>query len=215
MFGNPGKTWVIFSELKRHIILPPSSHFMSTKVRLHDKTFVPFITSDQLQAKNQQLGRQITDHYRANHSISDQNPLLLISVLKGSFVFLADLIRHIDLPVEVEFIGLSSYHGATETSGVVQETIPLRQSIHGRHILIAEDIVDSGLSLRYLKESLIKESPLSLHTVSLLRKPEALKVDVTVDFVGFDIENKFVVGYGLDYQELGRGLDGIYVLDEA
>ena len=200
---------------------------MSTKVRLHDKTFVPFITLDQLKAINQQLGRQITEHYRTHHGtskadtntttnpISDQNPLLLISVLKGSFVFLADLIRHIDLPVEVEFIGLSSYHGATETSGVVQETIPLRQSIHGRHILVAEDIVDSGLSLRYLKDSLIKESPLSLHTVSLLRKPEALKVDVTVDFVGFDIENKFVVGYGLDYQELGRGLDEIYVLDEA
>lgn len=192
---------------------------MPSKVRLHDKTFVPFITSDQLQARNQQLGRQITEHYHSQKgtqaAISDQNPLLLISVLKGSFVFLADLIRHIDLPVEVEFIGLSSYHGATETSGVVQETIPLRQSIQGRHILVAEDIVDSGLSLRYLKDSLIKESPLSLHTVSLLLKPEALKVDVTVDFVGFDIENKFVVGYGLDYQELGRGLDGIYVLDEA
>ncbi len=191
---------------------------MPTKVHIHDKQFVPFIPAEKLHKKNQELGREISEHYRAIHSeapITDQNPLLLISVLKGSFVFLADLIRHIDLPVEVEFIGLSSYHGATETTGVVQETIPLRQTIHGRHILVTEDIVDSGLSLRYLKDSLIKESPLSLHTVSLLRKPEALKVDVTVDFVGFDIENKFVVGYGLDYQELGRGLDGIYVLDEA
>lgn len=190
---------------------------MPSQVRLHDKCFIPFIPADQLRKKNEELGRQITDYFHAHHAgkpVSDQNPLLLISVLKGSFVFLADLIRAMELPVEVEFIGLSSYHGATETSGVVQETIPLRQSIQGRHVLIAEDIVDSGLSLRYLKENLSNQKPLSLHTVSLLRKPEALKVDVDVDFVGFDIENKFVVGYGLDYRELGRGLDGIYVLEE-
>jgi len=132
-------------------------------------------------------------------------PLCLVGVLKGSFVFMADLMRAIELPLTLDFIGISSYVG-TQTSGVVKITSDLTRPIEGRHVLIVEDIVDTGLTIRYLLDNLGTRRPRSLKVATLLEKPARARVHVPIDFKGFTIEDKFVVGYGLDYDGRYRNL---------
>jgi len=159
----------------------------------------PFITEAEIQNRIQKLGATLTHEYK-NQS------LVAICVLKGSLVFFSDLIREIKTDIVCDFIGLSSYGNATKSSGEVKLTLDLHHSIRDRHVLIVEDIVDTGLTLSYLQRLLKARNPKSLKTVSLLMKPEALQVECEVNHIGFKIPNDFVVGYGLDYQNLYRNL---------
>jgi hypoxanthine phosphoribosyltransferase len=164
------------------------------------------IDSDTLQARIAELGAQITSDYA-------DDPPLLVCVLKGAFMFVADLVRVIDLPVEVDFMAISSYGSGTQTSGIVRIVKDLEISIEGRAVIVVEDIVDSGLTLSYLLKSLQARRPRSLAICALLTKPERREVDVPVTYVGFEIPNRFVVGYGLDVNERFRNLREIGVVE--
>ncbi len=161
------------------------------------------ISEEDLAARVRALGEQITrDH--AGRS------LVVIGVLKGSFIFLADLVRAIDLPVSVDFIGISSYQG-THTSGVVQITSDLTRPIEGKDVLLVEDIVDTGLTMRYLLDNLGTRQPATLRVCALLEKPSRARVKVPIDYRGFVIADEFVVGYGLDWDGKMRNLPFIGV----
>ncbi len=175
-------------------------------IQLHDLQFRPYLLAADIQARVQQLGKAIKKRY------ADQNPLFL-GVLNGAFVFAADLLRACDFDCEISFIKLSSYRG-TQSTGDVATLIGLEQSIAGRHVIIVEDIVDSGRTMHSLLPDLEKLGVASAEICTLLLKPDALEFDVDVRYVGFKIPSKFVVGYGLDYDELGRNLPDIYQLAE-
>lgn len=164
------------------------------------------IRENELTKKVGELGRRISRDYR------DKN-LLLVSVLKGSIVFMADLMRAIDIPLRVDFMGVSSYGSGAKTSGVVKIVRDLDMPIEGFDLLIVEDILDSGRTLSYLTSILEKRSPKSIAIATLLDKPERREVDVRADYVGFEIPDEFVVGYGLDYNESYRNLPFVAVLD--
>jgi hypoxanthine phosphoribosyltransferase len=153
-----------------------------------------------------ELGRAIRQDY------GPEKPVHLVAVLKGAFMFLADLMRTIDGPVSCDFIALSSYGSGTTSSGQVRLTKDLDRSLEGRDVIIVEDIVDTGLTLSYLQEILRARDPRSLKTACLLSKPSRRKVDVTVEYVGFTIDDRFVVGYGLDVDEHYRNLSYIGVM---
>ena len=156
------------------------------------------IDEEQLSKRIKEMGAEITEKYKGEEVIA-------ICILKGSFMFFADLMREIDLDVTCEFFGVSSYKG-TSSSGEVRVTLDLNRTIEGKHIIIVEDIVDTGLTMNYLKRTLESRRPKSLSTCSLLFKPEALKEECSIDTVGFEIKNHFVVGYGLDYEGYYRNL---------
>lgn len=157
------------------------------------------VRADELQRRVAELGEQITRDYAGRS-------LLLIGVLKGAVFFLSDLMRFIDVPVEVDFMAVASYGSATDSSGVVRILKDLDAAIEGRDVLIVEDIVDSGLTLQYLMRNLGSRNPASLEVCALLMKPERRKVDLPTRYVGFEIPDRFVVGYGLDYDERHRNL---------
>jgi hypoxanthine phosphoribosyltransferase len=159
-----------------------------------------------LQEKVKQLGAEITKDFKGEDVVA-------ICILKGSYMFFSDLIREIDTNVICEFFGVSSYHGETQSSGEVKVTLDLTNALEGKNVLLVEDIVDSGLTMSYLKSCLLARKPKKLKTVSLLVKPDAIKSDVQLDYFGFEIKNEFVVGYGLDYQELYRNLPYIAKAD--
>ncbi len=158
-----------------------------------------------LQARIKELGAQISRDYEGKRPV-------LVGVLKGAFVFMADLTRHISIPHEVDFMATSSYGNATETSGIVRILKDLDTPISGRHVLIVEDIIDTGLTLDYLTRILKARHPASLRICTLLDKRERRRVHIPLDYVGFEIPNKFVVGYGLDFGEIYRNLPFIAVL---
>jgi hypoxanthine phosphoribosyltransferase len=163
------------------------------------------ISREQIGARVVELGRSISQEY-AGRSV------VLVSILKGSFMFVADLARAIQLPLRVEFLGVRSYGANTKSSGVVEITQDLTRPIEGDDVIVVEDIVDTGVTLTYLQDILRARAPKSLRTACLLSKPSRRKVDVTVDYVGFTIEDRFVVGYGLDYAEGYRALPFIGVV---
>jgi len=163
------------------------------------------LTEEKIQEKVQEMGKKIAKDY------ADKS-LFIIGVLKGSSIFMADLVRAIDIPLAFDFMAVSSYGSATTSSGVVRINKDLETSIEGKDVLIVEDIIDSGLTLSYLVENLKSRNPASLKISTLLNKPERRKSDVQVDYCGFDIPDKFVVGYGLDYAEKYRNLPFIGVL---
>jgi hypoxanthine phosphoribosyltransferase len=164
------------------------------------------VASDALQRRVRELAGAIAVDYR-------DRSLLLVCVLKGAVFFLSDLMRHIDIPVEVDFMAVASYGSATDSSGVVRILKDLDTPIEGRDVLIVEDIVDSGLTLQYLMRNLGSRNPASLEVCALLTKPSRRKVDLPVRYVGFEIEDRFVVGYGLDYDERYRNLPYIAALE--
>ena len=182
----------------------PAPFSSDQSIQLHDLHFVPLLSAQEVQARVLALGKSL------EQSMSDNNPLF-ISVLSGAFVFAADLIRAFEYPCEVAFVKLASYAG-TSSSGAVQTVIGLDKDLSGRHLIVVEDIVDTGRTLHYFLDYLLSQQPASVTTVGFLRKPEAVAFPVKIDLVGFDIDNKFVVGYGLDYDGLGRNLKGIFVL---
>ncbi len=163
-------------------------------------------SEETIATRNRELGAQITADYQG------KGDLVLVGVLRGSFPFIADLCRHIDLPVEVDFLGLSSYGDRTETSGIVRMTQDLSEPVKGKHVLVVEDIVDTGLTMKYLLANLQTREPASVRIATLLHKPAGMKVKVDLDYVGFTIPNKFVVGYGLDYSRKLRNLPFIGVV---
>jgi hypoxanthine phosphoribosyltransferase len=141
--------------------------------------------------------------------------ILLVGVLKGAVMFMSDLARALTRPVELEFMAVSSYGSATSSSGIVRILKDLDRDVSGRHLLVVEDIIDSGLTLSWLLRNLSGRQPASLEVVALLRKPDAVKVEVPVKYIGFDIPNEFVVGYGLDYAERYRDLPHVALLKPA
>lgn len=168
------------------------------------------LSEEQIQAKTAELAELIAADYRDAGSGQD---LLLITVLKGAVMFVTDLARAIPLPTQLEFMAVSSYGSSTSSSGVVRILKDLDRDINDRDVLIVEDIVDSGLTLSWLLRNLATRGPRSLKVCTLLRKLEAVRADVDIEYVGFDIPNEFVVGYGLDYAERYRDLPYIGTLD--
>ena len=170
------------------------------------------LTREQIQARTAELGEQIGTDYRDVAAQTGQD-LLLITVLKGAVIFVTDLARAIPVPTQFEFMAVSSYGSSTSSSGVVRILKDLDRDINDRDVLIVEDVVDSGLTLSWLSRNLSTRHPRSLRVCTLLRKPDAMHANVDIAYVGFDIPNEFVVGYGLDYDERYRDLSYIGTLD--
>lgn len=175
--------------------------------RLEGEKIEVLLSEEKLRARIAELGADIARDYRGK-------PLKLVGVLKGSFMFMADLARAIDLPLKMDFIGTSSYQG-TKTSGVVRITNDLSRPIDGEHILLVEDIVDTGLTMQYLLENLATRHPASVKVCALLEKPARAKVQVPIDYKGFTIPDEFVVGYGLDWDGRFRNLPFVGVVRRA
>lgn len=176
---------------------------MST-IRVHDKEFAPSIPAEEIMAQVRRVAEEINKDYEG------QQPLFLI-VLNGAFVFAADLMREISVPAEVSFVKLASYEG-TSSTGTVREVIGLNTDITGRPIIIVEDIVESGITMAHMIETLKKQNPKSIDICTLLVKPEKLEVKLDIRYVAMEIPNDFILGYGLDYDGLGRGLKDIYTI---
>ena len=166
----------------------------------------PIVTQEQMRMRIRELGRQITLDYAGKE-------LILVGVLKGDYAFYADLARAIRIPMRVDFLVVTSYAGKPKSSGKVKMVTDLTEDIAGRDVLLVEDIVDSGLTAQYLVKTLHKRNPKSIKICSLLSKPERREKNVLIDYVGFEIPNKYVVGYGLDYQQKYRNLPYLAVLD--
>ncbi|HKK66302.1 MAG TPA: hypoxanthine phosphoribosyltransferase [Clostridia bacterium] len=172
---------------------------------MHDNVKEVLFSADELEKRVKELGEQITADYKSKE-------LLVIGVLKGANVFLADLIRHIELPLEIDFIAAASYGSSTESSGVVRLLKDLDYPIESRHVLLVEDLIDTGLTLHYLAENLKARQPASFQICTLLDKPERRKVSMEVDYKGFDIPDEFIVGYGIDFNQKYRNLSYIATL---
>lgn len=175
------------------------------RIQLADLSFDPYISEEEIRQRVAEMGQEINGW--------DLGPKpLLISVLNGSFIFAADLMRQLDFTAEIAFIQLNSYDGTRSKGEIVMEGAQLGVPVRNRDIIIIEDIVDSGLTMFYLVQELKKRLPASIRIVTLLHKPEMQEFPVTVDQIGFSIPSDFVVGYGLDYRGLGRNLKGLYKL---
>jgi len=177
-------------------------------VKLLDDVSEILIAERELQARLAELGKEISGAYR------DEDCPLLVCVLKGAFVFLADLTRRLEVRHEIDFMEISSYGSRTVSTGVVRILLDLEQNVEGRHVLIIEDIIDSGRTLDYITRNLRTRGPASLRVCTLLSKPSRREIDVPLDWVGFEIPDRFVVGYGLDFAEIYRNLPFIGVLKE-
>ena len=175
------------------------------QVKLHDKEFKVSIPSEKIQEAIIQMAKKINDDYK------DKNEPLFISILNGSFMFTADLFKHIDFVCEVTFLKLTSYKG-TASTGAVRQLIGVNEAIEGRDVIVLEDIVDTGITLEQILGQLKSFEPASVRVASLLFKPEAYQKDMMIDYIGMEIPNDFIVGYGLDYDGLGRNLPDIYTL---
>lgn len=177
------------------------------KTRIKELAFEEFISESSIQQRLKELGMQIAKDFESEE-------LVLVGVLNGSFVFMADLARQVDLRVQCEFLKISSYNGLL-SSGEVKSLLGLSADLSGKNVLIVEDIVDTGISMNYLLSELSKKNPKRLAVVTLLFKKEAFQFNYALDYVGFEIPNKFVVGYGLDYDGLGRNLPDLYQLSKT
>jgi len=171
------------------------------------EVFVPLITEEKLQARIKELGEQISADYKGKVPV-------FIGVLNGSFLFMSDLIRNITIDCEVDFFKLSSYGDEKISSGEVTLIKELNCEVNGRDLLIVEDIVDSGLSIKFIEDLIANHTPRSMKVITLLVKPNNLKYDLKIDYIGFQIPSKFVLGYGLDYAQKYRNLRSIYVLSD-
>ena len=181
---------------------------MAKRVKVNGDTFVTMIGERRIRARVKQLARQISRDYRGTVPV-------FIGVLNGSFIFFADLIREVTIDCEVDFLKLSSYGDEKISSGKVKMLKDLNCQVEGRDIIIVEDIVDSGLSMDYIKSLIMKENPASFRIVTLLYKKEAVKTTLSIDYSGFVIPKDFVIGYGLDYAQKMRNLKDIYKLKET
>ena len=167
-----------------------------------------YLDEPTIRARVNELAGQISEDYA-----DTETPPILIGVLNGAFMFVADLMRALSIDCEVDFYKLSSYAAAKVSAGAVTELKHVDADLEGRHVIVVEDIVDTGISMRYILDRIGEMNPATLRAATLLRKPEAAQVEVHLDYVGFDIKNLFVIGYGLDYGQLARNLRAIYILD--
>ena len=165
------------------------------------------VSKEDIQKMVSELGAKITEDYKGEE-------LFLIGVLKGGFMFLADLVREIKIPVEMDFIAVSSYGSSTKSSGIVQLIKDVDVPLSGNHVIIVEDIIDTGLTLTYLKEMLAARNPLSVKICTAFDKPSRRKVDLKAEYTGITVPDEYVVGYGLDYDGILRNLPDLYVLDK-
>jgi hypoxanthine phosphoribosyltransferase len=172
-------------------------------LRLHDKQFIPFIAKNQIDEAILRMARQIDADYASLHP-------LFIGVLNGAFIFAADLVRALSMQAEISFVKLNSYVRDASTGNVVTQ-VGIQQNIHGRHIVILEDIIDTGGTLHTFLPKIHKQGAASVKIAALFVKPSATKLGIKADYTGFDIPEKFVVGYGLDYDGLGRNLPELYI----
>lgn len=177
-------------------------------VTIRGDRFGLYLSRERIAERVQALGRRISEDYEGKKPI-------LIGVLNGAFMFLSDLMKQISIDCEVDFLKLSSYGDSKISSGVVRELKKIDAEIRNRHVIVVEDIVDSGVTMKYIMDQLERHDPASLRCATLLQKPDATKVTVPLDYVGFEIDNLFVVGYGLDYGQIGRNLADIYILQSA
>lgn len=184
---------------------PYKKRMLGASIRMDTAIDRILLSDNEIQHRVKEMGKEISADY------ADRD-LLVIGILKGAVLFMADLLREIDIPVKMDFMAVSSYGVSTSSSGVVRITKDLDQSLEGRHVLIIEDIVDTGLTLTYLLENLATRKPASVKCCVLLDKPSRRKVDIVPRYVGFSIPDEFVVGYGLDYAELYRNLPHVCVL---
>ena len=175
-------------------------------VQVLDKKFSLYISKEQIRERVKEVAAEI------EKDLKDKNPLFLV-ILNGSFVFGADLLREMNFPCEITFIRMSSYEG-TSTTGEVKQVIGLRESIEGRTVVVVEDIIDTGYTMKEMLRILTEKNPEDIYVTSLFVKPDNLKVDVKIDYRCFDIDNDFIVGYGLDYDHYGRNLPEIYKVVE-
>ena len=176
------------------------------RITVKDKTFEVSMTEAQIKARVKELAQKIS------RDMEGKNPLLL-PVLNGAFIFAADLMREMTIPCEVSFVKLASYQGTTST-GTIHEVLGINEDLSGRHIIIVEDIVESGLTIKRMVEQLGTRGPASVSICTLFFKPERLKEDLHLDYVAFKIPNDFILGYGLDYDQQARGLKDLYTLVE-
>jgi hypoxanthine phosphoribosyltransferase len=175
---------------------------------VYDDAVDKLIPESEIRDKIEQMAKQIAADY-------DGREIVMVGVLKGAFMVISDLARALPVPVSIDFMSVASYGSGSSTSGVVRILKDLDRDISGQHVLVVEDIIDSGLTLSWLLRNLRARKPASIEVAALLRKPEAARVDVPVKYVGFDLDNVFVVGYGLDYAERYRNLPYIGVLKES
>lgn len=183
----------------------PTSNDSSEKLNTEPKVLIPEI---RLQARLDEIAREISQDYRGQQIVA-------ICVLKGSFVFFSDIIRKLDMPMSCEFLGVSSYGDKMVSSGEVKVTLDLNEPIEGKHVIVFEDIVDTGLTLSYIMSTLKARKPASLKSCSLLVKPDSLKCEVAIDYHGFKIGDEFVVGYGIDFAGKHRGLPFIGYIEQG
>lgn len=176
-------------------------------LQIHDLKFKLYLSAGEIQSRIQELAGEITQSH------ADKRPLFL-GILNGSFIFAADLLRACDFPCEISFIKLASYHNTVST-GDVKTLIGLQADVKDRHLIIVEDIVDSGRTMYQFLPDIQRLGPASVALVTLLSKPEAQEFPVAIDFIGFEIPPDFIVGYGMDYNGLGRNLPGLYLLDKG
>lgn len=174
-------------------------------ILIHDKSFVPFISSEEIDKAIDEMAKMIDKDYQGKAPI-------LIAILKGAFVFLSNLSRAISIPHEIDFIKVSSYAG-TQSTGKVKEEIAFKDYLKSRHVILVEDIVETGNTLQFLQNRAIEMEFASIQIVSLLLKPDCLKTKIDFYQIGFEIPNDFVVGYGMDYNEFGREIKSIYRLE--
>jgi hypoxanthine phosphoribosyltransferase len=172
---------------------------------MHNDVKEILFTEEQIQERIRLLGGQLSRDY------AEENPLV-ICVLKGAVLFMADLVKNMDIPLEMDFMAISSYGVSTQSSGVVRILKDLEISLEGRHVLIVEDIVDTGLTLSYLRDSLLRRNSASVKIVTLFDKPSGRKIEIVPDYSGFEVPNEFLVGYGLDYAERYRNLPYVGIL---
>ena len=175
-------------------------------IKIKDKTFKTFIPESEIQKRVAAVAERI------NHDMAGKNPLML-AVLNGSFIFAADLMRYLTIPCEISFVKLASYQGTTST-GKIKAVIGINESLEGRDVVIVEDIVDTGATMKRMLETLGTRNPKSLHICTLLLKPGKLQVPLDIEYAAMEIPNDFIVGYGLDYDQQGRNLRDIYTVVE-
>lgn len=181
--------------------------YIFSMIRILDRNFVPYLSASEIQHRVAEIAGNISVDF------AGESPVIL-GVLNGSFMFFSDLVKQITVPLQVAFIKISSYDGL-QSSGVITPKLELTDELAGKQVIVVEDIVDTGRSMEYLLSVLAEKGVASVSIASLLQKPEALEADgISVDYVGFSIQNRFVVGYGLDYNGFGRNLPEIYVLKE-
>lgn len=176
-------------------------------IKIGNEKFVPLLTENEIKKRVEELGKQISKDFKNKLPI-------FIGVLNGSFMFLSDLLKNINIHCEIDFFKLSSYGDSKISSGNVKMLKELNADISERHVIIVEDIADTGLSLTYIKDLMSQQKPASISFVSLLVKPASLKYDIKIDYIGFEISDEFVIGYGLDYAQKFRNLPAVYVLSE-